>query len=101
MFNVLTFSVAGMTAESLRSSRTAVFSATFADDYTRIMAKDPDTAPPQAAMGTTPSIIPNRVSWYFNLRGPSMHIDTASSGSMIAMDQACRSIQTGNASAVC
>ena len=46
----------GIATESLRSSRTAVFSATFADDFTRMMAKDPDAAPLQAAMGTTPSI---------------------------------------------
>lgn len=91
---LLMFAVAGMAAGSLRSSCTAVFSATFADDYTRIMAKDPDAAPLQAAMRTTPSIPPNRISWYFNLRGPSMHINTACSGSMIAMDQACQSIQT-------
>lgn len=90
-----------MSAESLRKSRTGVFSATFADDFTRIMAKDPDAAPLQAAMGTTPSILPNRISWFFDLRGPSMHVDTACSGSMIAMDLACQAIRTGNASAVC
>ncbi|KAE9379424.1 hypothetical protein N431DRAFT_553644 [Stipitochalara longipes BDJ] len=93
------FENAGIATESLRSSRTAVFSATFADDFTRIMAKDPDAAPLQAAMGTTPSILPNRISWYFNLRGPSMHIDTACSGSMVAMDLACQSIKSGNSTA--
>ena len=97
----LMFAAAGIAAESLRLSRTAVFSATFADDFTRIMAKDPDAAPLQAAMGTTPSILPNRISWYFNLRGPSMHIDTACSGGLVAMDLACQSIKTGNATAVC
>jgi acyl transferase domain-containing protein len=97
----LMFAAAGIAAESLRSSRTAVFSATFADDFTRIMAKDPDAAPLQAAMGTTPSILPNRISWYFNLRGPSIHIDTACSGGLVAMDLACQSIKTGNATAVC
>ena len=95
------FVSAGMTTESLRSSRTAVFSATFADDFTRLTAKDPDAAPLQAVLGTTPSILPNRISWYFDLRGPSMHIDTACSGSMIAMDMACQSIKSGNATAVC
>ncbi|KAL3473816.1 hypothetical protein BJX99DRAFT_260932 [Aspergillus californicus] len=93
------FENAGIPVESLRSSRTGVFSATFADDFTKMMSKDPDTVPLQAAMGTTPSILPNRVSWYFDLRGPSMHIDTACSGSMVAMDMACQSIRTGNATA--
>lgn len=92
---------AGIAAEDLRSSRTAVFSATFADDFARIVAKDPDVAPLQAALGVTPSILPNRISWYFGLTGPSVHIDTACSGSMVAMDMACQSIMTGNATAVC
>lgn len=92
---------AGIAAEDLRSSRTAVFSATFADDFARLVAKDPDVAPIQAALGSTPSMLPNRISWYFGLRGPSMHIDTACSGSMVAMDMACQSIMTGNSNAVC
>lgn len=91
---------AGIAAEDLRSSRTAVFSATFADDFARLVAKDPDAAPIQAALGSTPSMLPNRISWYFGLRGPSIHIDTACSGSMVAMDMACQSIMTGNATTV-
>lgn len=78
-----------------------MFSATFADDYARIVAKDPDVAALQAELGITPSILPNRISWYFGLTGPSVHIDTACSGSMVAMDMACQSIMTGNATAVC
>lgn len=77
-----------------------MFAATFADDFARILAKDPDVAPLQAVLGSTPSILPNRISWYFGLRGPSMHIDTACSGSMVAMDMACQSILNGNATAV-
>ena len=95
------FAAAGVVTESERFEPDTVFTATFADKLTRMMAKDPDAAPLQAAMGTTPSILPNRISWYFNLRGPSMHIDTACSGSMVAMDLACQSIKTGNATAVC
>ncbi|KAE8150558.1 hypothetical protein BDV25DRAFT_172048 [Aspergillus avenaceus] len=93
------FENAGMTTESLRSSRTAVFSAAFADDFTQMMAKDPDVAPPQTVMGIIPSILPNRLSWYFDLRGPSMHVDTACSASLTAMDLACQSIKTGKADA--
>lgn len=90
----------GIAAEDLRGSHTAVFSATFADDFARLVAKDPDAAPLQAGLGNAPSILLNRISWYFGLRGPSMHIDTACSGSMVAMDMACQSILTGNATSV-
>lgn len=70
------------------------------DDYVRINAKDPDNASIAAVTGTSPSILANRVSWYFDLLGPSVHIDTACSSSLVAMDFACQSLHNGDASLV-
>ena len=71
-----------------------------ADDYSQIMYIDPDTTPRTAATGTTRAMLANRVSWYFNLLGPSLHIDTACSGSMVALDLACSSLRNGDSSMV-
>ncbi|RYP65674.1 hypothetical protein DL769_006253 [Monosporascus sp. CRB-8-3] len=90
---------AGISVESIRGSRTAVFANSFLDDYSTILTKDLDTIPRMAATGIASSIIPNRISWYFNLLGPSVHVDTACSGSLVALDLACQSIRNGDASA--
>jgi acyl transferase domain-containing protein len=59
-----------------------------ADDYAQLPYIDPDTNPRTAITGTAHAMLANRVNWYYNLLGPSMHIDTACSGSMVGMDLA-------------
>ncbi|KAI0509380.1 polyketide synthase PksD [Xylaria bambusicola] len=89
---------AGIPVESVAGTDTAVFSSSMAEDFMRIVAKDPDQAPMNTATGTTPCILANRLSWYFDLTGPSIQVNTACSSSMIAMDLACRSVQSGQCS---
>ncbi|KAI0019183.1 hypothetical protein F4780DRAFT_771382 [Xylariomycetidae sp. FL0641] len=92
------FENAGIRWEDLRGSRTAVFTSSMSDDYVRTFAKDPDTMPRTTITGTAPSILANRVSWFFDLTGPSMQIDSACSSSMLALDMACQALQNGGAS---
>lgn len=70
------------------------------DDYTRFVSKDIDQAPRMTATGTAPAMLANKVSWFFNLRGPSLLIDTACSSSLVALDLACQYIQNGYATTV-
>ncbi|KAK3937139.1 hypothetical protein QBC46DRAFT_294875 [Diplogelasinospora grovesii] len=93
------FENAGVPVERLRGTRTAVFAASMSDDYSRMMAKDAETIPKLAITGSALSILPNRVSWYFDLCGPSVHVDTACSSSMVALDLACQSLYNGDADA--
>lgn len=51
---------------------------------------------PIAASGNLASMIPARISYFLNLKGPSMLIDTACSSSLVAVDTACRALRTGN-----
>ncbi|KAI0444956.1 polyketide synthase PksD [Xylaria telfairii] len=91
---------AGIPVEKVAGTETAVFSSSMSEDFMRIVAKDPDQAPMNTPTGTTPCILANRLSWYFDLTGPSIQVNTACSSSMIAMDLACRSLQSGQSSMV-
>lgn len=71
------------------------------DDYLRMYSKDTESIPVSAATGTTASVRANRISWYYGLLGPSVHVDTACSSGMVAVDLACQSIRSGDASSVC
>jgi acyl transferase domain-containing protein len=70
------------------------------DDYNKMTAKSPDTLPKYAATGLEATMIANRVSYFFDVHGPSMHIDTACSSSMTALDLACKSLYNGRCSMV-
>lgn len=40
-------------------------------------------------------MLANRVSYFFDLRGPSITLDTACSSGLVAIHEACKSILTG------
>ncbi|KAK7920460.1 polyketide synthase PksD [Apiospora marii] len=89
----------GIPVEQLRGSLTAVYAASMADDWTLMAAKDADTVPRMIISGHAATMLPNKISWFFDLRGPSVHIDTACSSGLTALDLACQSILTGNCKA--
>ncbi|KAI0868558.1 hypothetical protein GGS24DRAFT_513175 [Hypoxylon argillaceum] len=93
------FENTGTPIESLRGSQTAVFGAVSSDDYLAIAYKDPHTMPRTLATGTSRASFANRISWYFDLQGPSLNIDTACSSSVVALDLACQSLRSGEAPA--
>ncbi|KAI1734393.1 polyketide synthase PksD [Xylaria scruposa] len=89
---------AGITMDRVSGTQTSVFSGSMTDDYARIVSKDPDLAPRATATGSALSILANRLSWYYNLKGPSIQVNTACSSSMIAVDLACQSLRAGQSS---
>lgn len=48
-------------------------------------------------MGVSDEMVSNRLSHFFDLRGPSMTVETACSSSLVAIHQACESIRSGQA----
>lgn len=55
--------------------------------------KDLETLPKYAITEEALSLLANRISWLFNLRGPSMNIDNACLSSMVALDLACQGLR--------
>ena len=80
---------------SLAGSRTGVFVGISSYDYSRLQFDDPERIDAYAGTGNAHSIAANRLSYLFDLRGPSMAIDTACSSSLVAAHLACQSLRTG------
>ena len=62
--------------------------------------RDPSIAHPYAITGTASSIIANRVSYFYDFRGPSMAIDTACSSSLVAAHEGVKALRAGEADVV-
>ncbi|MFM7184138.1 MAG: SDR family NAD(P)-dependent oxidoreductase [Planctomycetota bacterium] len=88
---------AGCPPSSLVGSRTGVFIGVTATEYARILAfsvagsgRDMD---PYFVSGNALNGISGRISYVFELNGPSMVIDTACSSSLVSLHTACTSLR--------
>ncbi|MHA7681440.1 SDR family NAD(P)-dependent oxidoreductase [Cupriavidus sp. PET2-C1] len=91
------FENAGQLPAEMAGSNCAVFIGVASQDYGDRGADDLSVADAYSATGNTLSIASNRISYLFDLRGPSMSIDTACSSSLVALHQACNAIHAGEA----
>ncbi|KNG45819.1 polyketide synthase [Stemphylium lycopersici] len=87
---------AGLCMEDLAGSRTSVFAGAFHRDHHDSMMKDPDNLPRNTMLGAGTAMLANRISHYFDLRGPSLVADTGCSTSHVILHMACQSLQTGD-----
>src|SRR5271168_711867 len=89
-----TFEQAGVPASSMRGSRCGVYVGLSSVDFAYRRADDLSAVDATTMTGNAGSIAANRLSYVFDLRGPSMTIDTACSSSLVAFHQACQSIRS-------
>lgn len=87
---------AGETRESLRGSRTGVYVGLASVDYARIQPAQERRLDAYWATGNAASIAANRLSYAFDLRGPSLVVDTACSSSLVAVHLACQALRSGS-----
>lgn len=85
---------AGLTHAQVDESLTGVFVASYHNDYTLRQYADPESINLRTLTGTLHSIVANRLSFFLNLRGPSMALDAACSSSLVAVHMACQSLRT-------
>ncbi len=86
---------AGLPDSSLAGSRTGVFIASYHSDYARMLYRDPEWIDARTLTGAVHAVVPNRLSYLLDLRGPSVSIDTACSSSLVATHLACQSLRSG------
>jgi acyl transferase domain-containing protein len=89
---------AGIPIEKIAGSQTAVFTGSFCNDAKTNSVKDNEFLSPYAASATALCMLANRLSWWYNFKGPSMNIDTACSSGLVALHLACMSLHSGESS---
>ena len=89
------FEHAGIKPSSVRGSRASVYIGFSGSDYSYRRTDDLASCDASTMTGNTASIAANRLSYWFDLRGPSMAVDTACSSTMVAFHQACQSLHVG------
>ncbi|MBK1786598.1 type I polyketide synthase [Prauserella cavernicola] len=85
---------AGITPNSLARSRAGVFVGAIADDYANLRHRA-GVVDHHSLTGSHRSLIANRISYFFGLRGPSMVVDSGQSSSLVAVHLACQSLRAG------
>ncbi|WP_373692531.1 polyketide synthase Pks13 [[Mycobacterium] kokjensenii] len=84
-------------ASSLRGEAVAVYMGSTNGDYQNLALSDPSVTHPYAITGNSSSIIANRVSYFYDFRGPSATIDTACSSSLVAAHAGVQALRNGEA----
>lgn len=89
---------ANYTPEALRESLTGVFAGVGSNEYYALLEKSGFSNEELSAYSITGNVlnlIPGRVAYTFDFKGPSLSIDTACSSSLVAVHYACQSLKNG------
>ncbi|KAJ3578103.1 hypothetical protein NPX13_g2461 [Xylaria arbuscula] len=86
---------AGIPKHDIVGKNVGVFIGGSFPEYESHLFRDPDTIPMHQATGCAYAMQSNRISHFFDLKGPSFTTDTACSSSLVALHVACQSLRTG------
>ncbi|KAM3417874.1 hypothetical protein BST61_g6094 [Cercospora zeina] len=86
---------AGITIDQLVGTNVGVFAATDISEHAQQAFDDPYTNCKYTATGGAACMFSNRVSYFFDLEGPSLTVDAACAGSVSALHMALREIRAG------
>jgi epothilone polyketide synthase E len=84
---------AGIVAQALAGTRTGVFMGVMHHDYAFLLSEHLASIDAYASSGTHYSAIANRISFTFDLKGPSIALDTACSSSLATVHTAVQSLR--------
>ena len=91
---------AGIPADRLAGTSTGVFVGMWLNDYESRLFSDTDGVDFHMTTGTGRYSASGRLSYFLDLRGPSITIDTACSSSLVAVHLACQSLRSAECDVV-
>jgi len=83
---------AGLPFEKLAGSRVGVFVSTMWNDYLQLQSKNVNNLNSYSVTGNASAFTANRISYTFDLQGPSVTVDSACAGSLASVHIACQSL---------
>src|SRR5262249_46810570 len=86
---------AGILPAALKGTDTGVFVGASNCDYSRLMQEVGLEVEAHHGVGNSLAVLANRLSYFFDLCGPSLLIDTACSSSLVALHTAMQSLRSG------
>ncbi|KAI1388535.1 putative polyketide synthase [Hypoxylon trugodes] len=91
------FEDAGVT--NWRGKTIGCYIGNFGEDWNEMFVKEPQQWGMHRIVGTGDFVISNRLSYEFDIKGPSMTIRTACSASLVALNEACLALARGDCEA--
>ena len=88
---------AGLPLEKVAGSRTSVFQGISSNDYLRLQTRTWSQLDGYTITGNDLAFTANRISYFFDLKGPSVTITQACAASLVAVHYACQSLWTEEA----
>eukprot|EP00079_Xenopus_tropicalis_P028199 XP_012822994.1 PREDICTED: fatty acid synthase [Xenopus tropicalis] len=90
---------AGINPNELRGTNTGVWVGVSGSEAGEAFSRDPEELLGYSMTGCQRAMFANRISYFFNFKGPSLSIDTACSSSLLALENAYKAIQHGQCNA--
>ncbi|WP_313918018.1 SDR family NAD(P)-dependent oxidoreductase, partial [Tahibacter sp.] len=85
----------GYRPAQLATRRTGVFVGACHNDYRDLLARATSAHDAYVGTGSALSMLANRLSFFYDFRGPSVSIDTACSSSLVALERAVHALRSG------
>ena len=86
---------ASITLDEISGSNTSVFIGSLGFDYAIHVSRDIENNPRHSLTGQGNALLSNRISFFYNLHGPSITVDTACSSSLVTFHMGTNSILSG------
>ncbi|ETS80425.1 hypothetical protein PFICI_07954 [Pestalotiopsis fici W106-1] len=85
---------AGIPMENIDNKLVGCYVGSYGVDYADMANRNPEDRPMGNVIGNARCMLSNRISHFFNLKGPSVTVDTACSGSLVGLDMAVQSLRS-------